>query len=83
MALSDVIIKKLQRKFEPSTTTQFRYRSNDIVVQSDENGNAIRVFIGHANDKGIIRGERYTRVLKKDKDGKIIKDHWERKGKAS
>jgi len=83
MALSDDIIKKLRKKFEPSTTTQLRYRSNDVVVQSDEEGNAIRLFIGKANDQGIIKGERYMRMLKKDKDGNIIKDHWERKGKAS
>jgi len=83
MALSDDITKKLKGKFEPSTTTQFRFRSNDIVVQTDEQGNAIRAFIGKANDKGIVRGDRYSRTLKKDNNGNIIKDHWERKGKAS
>ena len=83
MALTGDIIKKLRTKFEPSTTTHLRYRSNDIVVQSDEEGNAIRIFIGKANDQGIIKGERYGRTLKKDKNGNIIKDHWERKGKAS
>ena len=83
MALSEEIIKNLKKKFTPSTTTQFRYRSNDIVVQSDEEGNAIRMFIGKANDKGVIKGDRYSRTLKKDKEGNIIKDHWERKGKAS
>lgn len=83
MALRDDLIKKLKRRFEPSTTTQFRYRTNDIVVQSDEEGNAIRVFIGKATDDGIIKGDRYSRTLKKDKEGNIFKDHWERKGKAS
>ena len=83
MALSDDLIKKLKRKFDPSTTTQLRYRTNDIVVQSDNEGSAIRVFIGKANDEGVIRGDRYNRTLKKDKDGNIIKDHWERKGRAS
>jgi hypothetical protein len=83
MSLGTDIIKKLNRKFEPSSTTQFRYRTNDVVVQSDEDGNAIRAFIGKANDEGIVKGDRYSRVLKKDKEGKLIKDHWERKGKAS
>jgi len=83
MPLCDDIIKKLLRRFEPYSTTQFRYRSNDIVVQSDEQGNAIRIFIGKANDKGIIKGDRYSRILKRDKEGNVIKDHWERKGKAS
>lgn len=83
MSLSDDLIKKLKRKFEPSTTTQFRYRTNDVVVQSDEEGNAIRAFIGKASDEGIIKGDRYSRTLKRDKEGNIIKDHWERKGRAS
>lgn len=83
MSLSDDLIKKLKRKFEASTTTQFRYRTNDVVVQSDEEGNAIRAFIGKANEEGIIKGDRYSRTLKRDKDGTIIKDHWERKGRAS
>lgn len=51
MALSDDLIRKLKGKFEPSATTQFRYRSNDIVVQSDEEGNAIRAFIGKADEE--------------------------------
>jgi hypothetical protein len=83
MSLGTDILKKSNRKFEPSSTTQFRYRTNDVVVQSDEEGNAIRAFIGKANDEGIVKGDRYSRVLKKDKEGKLIKDHWERKGKAS
>jgi len=83
MPLSDDLIKKLKRKFEPSTTTQFRYRTNDVVVQSDDDGNAIRMFIGKADDEGIVKGDRYSRTFKKDREGNIIKDHWERKGRAS
>lgn len=83
MALSDDLIKKLNRKFDPSTTSRFRYRTNDVVVQANEEGNAIRAFIGKANEEGVIKGDRYSRVLKKDKEGKIIKDHWEKKGKAT
>lgn len=83
MTLSSDLIKKLNAKFGAFTATQFRYRNNDIVVQTDEEGNAVRAFIGKANDEGIVKGDRYSRVLKKDKEGNIIKDHWERKGKAS
>jgi len=83
MALSDDLIKKLKGKFDPSTTSQFRYRTNDIVVQADDEGNAIRAFIGKADESGIIKGDRYSRTLKKDREGNIIKDHWERKGRAS
>ncbi|HWI89712.1 MAG TPA: hypothetical protein VNT20_00500 [Flavisolibacter sp.] len=83
MALSGHLIKKLKQKFEPSTTTQFRHRTSDIIVQTDGEGNAIRAFIGRGNNEGIIKGDRYSRTLKRDKEGNIVKDHWERKGKAS
>jgi hypothetical protein len=83
MPLSDDLIKKLKRRFEPSVTTQFRYRTNDVVIQSDDEGNAVRMFIGKANDQGTIKGDRYSRTLKKDREGNIIKDHWEKKGRAS
>jgi hypothetical protein len=33
--------------------------------------------------KGKIKGQRYTRNLKRDKDGAVIKDHWDLKGKVS
>jgi hypothetical protein len=83
MSMSDDLIKKLSRKFEPSTTTQFRYRSHDVVVQTNDEGEAIRAFVGRADDEGIVKGERFSRVLKKDSEGKIIKDHWDKKGRAS
>lgn len=81
--LSEDLIKKLNKKFEPFTTTQFRYRSNDVVVQADGEGHAIRAFIGNADKEGVVKGYRYSRTLKTDREGNIIKDHWERKGKAS
>lgn len=83
MNLGEDLVRKLKKKFEPFVTTRFRYRSNDIVVQADEEGNAIRAFIGKVNEEGIVKGERFSRTLKKDKQGNIIKDHWERKGRAS
>lgn len=83
MSLNGDLIKKLKKEFAASATTLFRYRSNDVAVQSDEEGNAVRLFIGKANEEGIVKGYRYSRTLKKDKEGNIIKDHWERKGKAS
>jgi hypothetical protein len=53
------------------------------VVQADENGDAFRAFIGKANKQGLIKGDRFSRTIKKDRQGNIIKDYWERKGKAS
>lgn len=73
MSLGEDLIKKLNRKFEPSTTSQFRYRSNDVVVQADENGDAFRAFIGKANEKGFIKGDRYSRTIKKIEKERSLK----------
>ena len=83
MAIGEDLVKKLSRKFEPSTMVRFRYRTNDVAVETDDEGNAVRVFIGRSGPDGNIRGDRYARVVVKAKDGSIVKDHWDRKGKAT
>jgi hypothetical protein len=83
MALAETLIKKINRKFEPSSWVSLRFGSKDIALQTDEEGNAVKMFIGKRNEEGIIKGERYARNLVKDREGKIIKDHWDRKGIAS
>jgi hypothetical protein len=60
-----------------------KFKNFDLIVKTDEDGNAVQLFIGKANAEGIIKGERYTRTLKQDSTGNLIKDHWEKKGKAS
>ena len=42
----------------------------------------ILLFIGKRQIIGKIKGERYARNLLKDSDGKVIKDHWDNKGKC-
>ena len=83
MSLGDEILKKINKKFEPSTTLPLRYRSYDLVIVTDKEGNAIQLFLGKANEEGVIKGDRYARTLKYDREGNLIKDHWERKGKAT
>ena len=83
MPLGDDIVKRINQAFEPSTTVTLRYRGQDLVLVTDKDGNAIQLFLGKADKDGIIKGYRYARTLKYDRDGKRIKDHWERKGKAS
>ncbi|WP_207494002.1 hypothetical protein [Aridibaculum aurantiacum] len=75
--------KKLQKKYEPSTMVDMRFRNNDISFKTDDEGNPILLFIGKRNDQGVVKGERYARRLKSDSEGNIIKDHWELKGKAT
>ena len=83
MALNEELQKKLAKKFEPSSMLEMKYKGYDLSFKTDEEGNAILVFIGKKNESGAIKGERYARTLKKDREGKIFKDHWELKGKAT
>lgn len=83
MALGEDLVKKLSKKFEPSAMISMRYRNYDLAFKTDESGNAIQLFMGKANAEGLIKGDRYARTLKYDREGKLFKDHWERKGKAT
>ena len=83
MKLSDDLLKKLGRKHEPSTMIHTKFRGNDIAFKTDEEGNAVQLFIGKLKEDGTIKGDRYARILKHDKDGKLFKDHWDRKGKTN
>jgi hypothetical protein len=83
MPLNDDLQKKLAKRFEPSTMVDMKYKGYDLSFKTDEEGNAILLFMGKKTENGTIKGERFARTLKKDKDGKIFKDHWELKGKAS
>jgi hypothetical protein len=83
MSLRDELIKILRKPYEPSTLINMRFKGNDIAFKTDKDGNAILLFIGKLKEDGSIKGERYARTLKYDREGKIIKDHWELKGKAT
>lgn len=83
MKLSDDLQKKLSKIYEPSSMVELNYKGYDLCLKTDEEGNAILLFIGKKTENGTIKGERYARTLKKDREGKIFKDHWELKGKAS
>ena len=83
MSLGDEILKKINKKFDPSTKVSLRYKSYDLLLITDKEGNAIQLFMGKENEQGIIKGDHYARTLKYDRDGVLIKDHWERKGKAT
>lgn len=83
MALSEDLQKKLGKINESSRMIEMKYKGYDLLVETNDEGNAIRLFIGKKTERGTIKGERYARTLKKDKEGKIFKDHWELKGKAT
>lgn len=77
------IQKKLSGTFEADTLITLRAKEKDITIKTDNEGKAVMAFIGKIQANGEIKGERYVRQFVKDKDGKIVKDHWDMKGKAS
>ena len=83
MKLGDEFLKQLNKQYAPSQTIQLRFKTYDFILKTNEEGAAIQAFIGKLNEQGTIKGDRYARTLKYDREGKKIKDHWERKGYAS
>ena len=83
MALNEDLQKKLAKKFDPSTMIEMKHKNYDLLFKTDAEGNAVLLFIGKKTEHGTIKGERYARTLKKDREGKVFKDHWELKGKAT
>jgi hypothetical protein len=82
MHIGDTLLKKLNKKYEPSTMVNLKFRDYDLALKTDEEGNPILMFIGKADESGMIRGDRYARRLLKDEEGKTVKDHWDYKGKV-
>ncbi len=80
MKLSDELVKMLLKTFAPSALVDICFKGYDIALKTNEEINAILMFIGTKTPTGSIKGERFARSLKKDRDEKIIKDHWELKG---
>ncbi len=83
MDLKDRIMKILNKVYEPDSMIEKPFKKYHAVFKTDEHGRPILLFLGTKEPDGSIKGERYSRRLKTDKDGKIIKDHWEHKGKAT
>ncbi len=82
MQISEGLLKILSKPFAPASTSTLRYKQLDVMVVADKNGNAVQAFIGKKNNENKIKGERFARIFIKDKEGKLIKDHWDKKGKS-
>jgi hypothetical protein len=83
MSLGAELQMKLTKKYEPSSLIHMKFKGNDLAVQTDKEGNPIVLFIGKLETDGKIKGQRYARTLKVDQTGRIIKDHWDLKGKTN
>lgn len=82
MAIGTELEKKLSKLYEPSSTLDLKFKGNDITIVTNKEGEAVTLFIGKRKDNNIITGERYSRRIIKDKEGKIIKSHWDNQGRV-
>ncbi len=82
MKLGELLLKQLNRRFEADALVEMRFKSYDLKIKTDKDGNAVMLFIGKLKENGDIKGERFSRVLKLDASGAVIKDHWDNKGKV-
>ena len=83
MKLGDALLKLLGKKYAPSSTIDTVFHRYDLTFRTDPDGNPVQLFLGKRNEHGQVVGDRFARTLKYDKDGRLIKDHWERKGPAT
>lgn len=83
MVLGEEILKILNKTYEPSVMVETTFKRYDLAFKTDEAGRPVLLFMGTKDETGKIKGERFARRLATNKDGEIIKDHWDNKGKAS
>jgi hypothetical protein len=82
MDLGESILKILSKKYEPSCTHETRCNCYDLAFKTDRDGLPVVAFLGKKDEKGKIRGERFTRRLRQLTNGRIIKSFWESKGET-
>ncbi len=82
MKIGDKLLKELSKRYEPESTIDKKFGKYDLTFRTDKEGNPVMLFIGNRNENGRITGNRFTRVIARDTAGKVIKDHWDAKGRA-
>lgn len=82
MELEEPVLKILRKKYQPSSFIETHCNKYDLAFKTDRQGDAIVLVMGHKNEKGQIKGERFTRRLRQMSDGRIVKEFWEHKGKT-
>ena len=82
MRLGAALINLLAKPYAPDQLVQQRFGRYDLAFKTDDQGRPVLLFLGKADADGIIRGERFARRLQTDENGKVIKDHWDNKGKV-
>jgi hypothetical protein len=74
--------KILDKKYAPGAVISRKLGTKNATFKTDGEGNPISLFVGTPDVNGRIKGDRFVRTLIKDQSGNVIKDHWDRKGKA-
>ena len=83
MEIKEPLMKLLKQNYEPNSMVERPFKDYYAAFKTDEDGRPVQLFLGKKQEDGRIKGERFARKLKIDKDGKVIKDHWDHKGKSS
>jgi len=81
--LKTPLLKILAKTYTPNTLIEQKFGRYDLAFKTDVKGNPILLFLGVKDENGKIKGERYARRLIYNSLGKPLKDHWDRKGKAT
>lgn len=82
MKIGEKLQKYLAKKYEPDQMLDRKFERYDISFKTDSDGNPVVLFIGQLDQHGKIKGERFVRVIVRDVNGIVLKDHWDAKGKT-
>ena len=74
--------KVLTKTYPPDKMIRQRFGRYDLAFKTDEEGRPVLLFMGKADEAGRIKGDHFVRHLQKDKDGTLVKNHWDNKGKV-
>ncbi|MEQ7802184.1 hypothetical protein ABDJ41_20480 [Pedobacter sp. ASV1-7] len=81
--LKETILKVLGKQYAADSMIEIRSGRYDLAFKTDDRGRPILLFMGQKDANGKIKGERYARRLLTDTEGRVVKDHWDHKGKAT
>jgi len=82
MKIGSELLKVLSKIYAADEMIHKRFGRYDLAFKTDDQGRPVLLFMGKADADGQIKGEHFARRLQIDNDGKIIKDHWDNKGKV-
>ena len=82
MPLNPKLEKIVAKIYPADETIHNQYNGKDFTLKTNENGEAVTLFIGKRNEDGTISGERYVRNFKTDSKTGERTSHWDLKGRT-